>query len=164
MTLHRQVTHYSTLDTPIGRLIFGGGRSALTLIGLPRGSSAVIPNPDWRQDEILFPLAKRQVANYFAGSRDRFDFPMRLIGTDFQKRVWRTLLKIPIGATMSYSALAGLIGQPGAARAVGAANGRNPLPIVVPCHRLIGGNGSLTGFGGGLEVKRFLLKLESSEL
>jgi methylated-DNA-[protein]-cysteine S-methyltransferase len=89
---------------------------------------------------------------------------MRLIGTDFQKQVWRTLLKIPIGATMSYSTLAGLIGQPGAARAVGAANGRNPLPIVVPCHRLIGGNGSLTGFGGGLEVKRFLLKLESSEL
>ena len=159
--MHRQVTHYSTLDTPIGRLILGGAQTTLTLIGFPRGSQAVTAKSDWRQDETLYPLAKRQLSDYFAGGRAGFDFPMTLVGTDFQKSVWRALLKIPIGATMSYSELAGRIGRPKAARAVGAANGANPLPIVVPCHRLIGGDGSLTGFGGGLEVKRFLLDLES---
>ena len=121
----------------------------------------MITEPDWRQDETLYRLAKRQITYYFARNRDEFDFPITFIGTGFQKCFWPALLKIPIGATMSYSALAGRVGWPKAARAVGVVNGANPLPIVVPCHRLIGSNGSLTGSGDELEFNSFLLELNS---
>jgi methylated-DNA-[protein]-cysteine S-methyltransferase len=111
-------------------------------------------------DDDLLDTAARQLAEYFGGSRTRFDLPVELDGTPFQRTVWQALRSIPYGATISYGELAGRIGQPSASRAVGLANGRNPVSIVVPCHRVIGANGSLTGYGGGIERKRFLLALE----
>jgi methylated-DNA-[protein]-cysteine S-methyltransferase len=104
--------------------------------------------------------ALRQFRLYFAGDLQRFDLPLELVGTDFQKRVWGALLTIPYGETRSYTEIASQIGAPRAVRAVGAANGRNPIPIIVPCHRVIGASGNLVGFGGGLEWKRLLLDLE----
>jgi len=104
--------------------------------------------------------AIRQLRLYFAGHLRQFDLPLELIGTDFQKRVWNALLTIPYGETRTYTQIASQIGAPRAVRAVGAANGRNPIPIIVPCHRVIGASGSLVGFGGGLEWKRKLLELE----
>jgi methylated-DNA-[protein]-cysteine S-methyltransferase len=109
----------------------------------------------------LIAEAKRQLRAYFAGELCWFELPLDVIGTDFQKRVWRALRSIPYGTTRSYSSIAGEIGAPRAVRAVGAANGRNPIPIVVPCHRVIGANGDLVGFGGGLRVKKLLLDLET---
>jgi methylated-DNA-[protein]-cysteine S-methyltransferase len=106
----------------------------------------------------------RQLRLYFAGALRQFELPLELIGTDFQKRVWNTLLTIPFGQTRSYTEIASQIGAPRAVRAVGAANGRNPIPIIVPCHRVIGASGSLVGFGGGLQWKRKLLELESNSL
>lgn len=105
-------------------------------------------------------LAERQLGEYFAGQRTRFELPLSFLGTPFQKTVWAALLDIPYGARRSYGDMAAGLGKPSAARAVGAANGRNPLSIIVPCHRLIGANGSLTGFAGGLDAKRYLLDLE----
>jgi methylated-DNA-[protein]-cysteine S-methyltransferase len=105
-----------------------------------------------------------QLRAYFAGDLRVFDVPLEVVGTDFQKRVWSALRTIPFGETRSYSQIAGQIGSPRAVRAVGAANGRNPIPIIVPCHRVIGASGSLVGFGGGLEWKRFLLGLEASNV
>jgi len=105
-----------------------------------------------------------QLRAYFAGDLRVFDVPLEVVGTDFQKRVWSALRTIPFGETRSYSQVAGQIGSPRAVRAVGAANGRNPIPIIVPCHRVIGASGSLVGFGGGLEWKRFLLGLEANNV
>lgn len=105
-----------------------------------------------------------QLRAYFAGDLRVFDVPLELVGTDFQKRVWSALRTIPFGETRSYSQVARQIGSPLAVRAVGAANGRNPIPIIVPCHRVIGASGSLVGFGGGLEWKRFLLGLEANNV
>jgi methylated-DNA-[protein]-cysteine S-methyltransferase len=104
----------------------------------------------------------RQLQDYFAGDLKSFDVPLEIVGTDFQQRVWRALRTIPYGQTRSYSQIAAQIGAPRAVRAVGAANGRNPIPIIVPCHRVIGASGSLVGFGGGLEWKRLLLDLEAT--
>ena len=118
------------------------------------------PQSHWRRDDGAFAKAARQLTAYFAGDLTRFDLPLHITGTDFRRRVWSELQTIPYGETISYAALANRIGRPRAFRAVGAANGANPLPIVVPCHRVIGSDGSLTGFGGGIEVKRFLLGLE----
>ena len=109
---------------------------------------------------VLMRETKRQLRLYFAGDLREFDLPLDLAGTDFQKRVWNALLAIPYGETRSYSQIASKIGSPRAVRAVGAANGRNPVPIIVPCHRVIGASGNLVGFGGGLEWKRKLLELE----
>lgn len=105
----------------------------------------------------------RQLKAYFAGERRDFELPLDFVGTDFQKKVWQALIAIPFGETRSYSQIAREIGHPLAVRAVGAANGRNPLSIVAPCHRVIGSNGKLTGFAGGLEIKAFLLSLESAQ-
>ncbi|MFC6712713.1 methylated-DNA--[protein]-cysteine S-methyltransferase [Branchiibius cervicis] len=107
--------------------------------------------------------AAAQLSEYFAGERQEFDLPLRPIGTDFQVRVWRALQQIPYGVTWSYRELATAVGNPSASRAVGLANGRNPLSIVIPCHRVIGADGSLTGYGGGVERKRWLLDLERQE-
>jgi methylated-DNA-[protein]-cysteine S-methyltransferase len=105
-------------------------------------------------------MAARQLKEYFAGTRRKFDLRLRMQGTDFQQRVWRTLTEIPYGETWSYGQLAKHIGSPNASRAVGLANGRNPIAVIVPCHRVIGADGSLTGFGGGLPRKRWLLTHE----
>ena len=118
------------------------------------------------QEEPQNPLLQdtmRQLQEYFAGTRKSFSIPLDLQGTDFQKKVWNVLLSIPYGETRSYSDIARAIGKPDAVRAVGAANGRNPLSIIVPCHRVIGQNGSLTGYAGGLEIKKMLLDLENSQ-
>lgn len=158
------VTDYAMLPSPVGRLLIGGDGTEVMLIGFPKGSRAVAPRDDWTRDDRLYPKARQQLIDYFAGRRRGFDFPMRLIGTDFQKSVWLALLSIPLGLTRTYASIAAEIGRPTAVRAVGAANGANPLPIVVPCHRLLGSDGSLVKFGGGLEAKRFLLDLESGAL
>lgn len=156
----KHVTDYAMLATPVGRLLIGGDGEAVMLIGFPTGCNAVTPNDTWRRDDTLFPDARRQLEDYFKATRRDFDFPMKMVGTAFQQRVWNALLAIPMGETRTYGAIAAEIGRPKAARAVGAANGANPLPIVVPCHRLLGSNGALIRFGGGLEVKRYLLDFE----
>ncbi len=116
-----------------------------------------------RGDHPALTEAARQLGEYFRGERRRFDLPLAFAGTDFQKQVWQALLAIPYGETRSYGDIARQIGSPDAVRAVGAANGRNPISIVAPCHRVIGASGALTGFAGGLEAKRYLLALESRE-
>ena len=153
---------YRMLKTAIGELLLAGKSDALAVIGLPCGKGAVLPEPSWQEDESAFVEAARQLTEYFEGSRQTFDLELEPEGTEFQKKVWWALDGIPFGETISYGELAERIGRPGASRAVGAANGRNPLPIVLPCHRVIGSDGSLTGYGGGLETKKFLLELEGA--
>ncbi len=151
---------YTDMESPIGRLLLAGDGRGLSCIGFPSGKGAVAPRPDWRRDDDAFGRAKGQLREYFAGTRREFDLPLDPRGTAFQLAVWRELARIPFGVTISYGELARRIGRPTASRAVGAANGANPLPIVIPCHRVIGTNGSLTGFGGGIEIKKRLLALE----
>jgi methylated-DNA-[protein]-cysteine S-methyltransferase len=124
----------------------------------------VAVDPGWTEDGSLFQGAIRQLCEYFAGERKIFSLKLSPQGTDFQKAVWSALQKIPYGETISYKQLAERIGKPKAVRAVGAANGANPIPIIIPCHRVIGHDGSLTGFGGGLPLKKRLLELESRQL
>lgn len=151
---------YSYLETPVGHLLVAGDGACLHRIGFPAGRRASGPGEDWRRDDRLFSETFAQLRAYFAGELTRFDLPLHFAGTDFQNAVWSALRDIPFGVTVSYGELAGRIGRPGASRAVGAANGANPLPIVVPCHRVVGADGSLTGFGGGIATKRFLLHHE----
>lgn len=153
-------TRYTILSTPIGPLVLAGPDERLACIGFPRGKGAVTPGPDWYRDDTAFAPARAQLEAYFDGCLTRFDLALAPRGTPFQHAVWQVLTEIPPGETISYGELARRIGRPGASRAVGAANGANPLPIVVPCHRVIGAGGALTGFGGGLDIKRFLLALE----
>ncbi len=152
---------FRRIDSPVGRLLIAADEAGLRLIEFPSPRHPVPPGADWREgDHPLLQRAQRQLDEYFAGRRRDFDLPLAPRGTPFQRRVWDELAQIPYGRTRSYAELAQRLGQPSATRAVGAANGRNPLPIVVPCHRVIGADGSLTGFGGGLPRKRFLLELE----
>lgn len=153
--------YYCYLATPIGELLLAGDEAALSLVGFPQGRLRYEPEPGWVQDEAPFTAAQKQLTEYFSGKRRTFDLPLKLTGTDFQLRVLDELRRIPYGETTSYADIADRIGRPKAVRAVGAANGRNPIPIIVPCHRVIGSNGSLTGFGGGLGTKQALLRLEA---
>lgn len=153
-------TRYTSFDSPIGPLLVAGDEHGLRRVSLPSERSAVRPDQAWIEDTGAFGEARRQFDAYFRGDLRDFDLPLAPVGTPFQQRVWRALRAIPYGRTASYRDVAVAIGQPAAVRAVGLANGRNPLPIVVPCHRVIGSDGSLTGYGGGLEAKRFLLDLE----
>lgn len=153
--------YYCYLDTPIGELLLAGEDEALAMIGFPKGSMRREPEPDWIFNEKPLANARKQLQEYFAGERREFDLPLKLSGTEFQVSVLEALLAIPYGETTSYGEIARRIGRPKAVRAVGAANGRNPLPIVVPCHRVIGSTGDLTGFGGGLDTKEALLRLEA---
>lgn len=155
-------TSYTCLDSPIGRLLVAGDGSALTCISFERGRRPVRPGADWTRAEQPFRDAASQLRAYFAGRLRRFDLPLKPHGTDFERLVWSALTEIPYGCTIAYGELAARIGRPTASRAVGLANGRNPLPIVIPCHRVIGANGALTGYGGGLETKRWLLSLEGA--
>ena len=154
---------YHDFDTPIGTLRLVGGEHTLDGIDLPN-RAAEPPNPAWAPTNGVLPAAlaetKRQIEEYFAGDRREFDLPLGACGTEFQRRVWDELRRIPFGETISYGDLAGRIGKPTASRAVGAANGRNPFPVVVPCHRVIGHDGKLGGYGGGLPTKQALLELE----
>jgi len=153
--------YYCYLSTPIGELLLAGEDEALSMIGFPKGSMRRDPEPDWIYNEKPLAKARQQLEEYFAGARKDFDLPLKLNGTEFQVNVLKALLKIPYGETVSYGEIAKRIGKPRAVRAVGAANGRNPIPIVVPCHRVIGSSGDLTGFGGGLDTKEALLRLEA---
>ncbi len=153
--------YYCYTNSPIGELLLAGDKDALTMIGFPKGSMRRDPEPDWIFNEKPFAEAMKQLDEYFDGQRRDFDLPLRLDGTEFQLQVLDELQKIPYGETTSYGDIAKRIGRPKASRAVGAANGRNPIPIVVPCHRVIGSHGDLTGFGGGLDTKEALLRLEA---
>jgi methylated-DNA-[protein]-cysteine S-methyltransferase len=149
------------MDTPIGELLLAGDDDGLSLVGFPTGKMRHDPEPDWIFNEKPFAAARQQLEEYFAGERKDFDLPLHLSGTDFQIQVLQELRRIPYGETRSYGDIAKRIGRPKAMRAVGAANGRNPIPIIVPCHRVIGSSGDLTGFGGGLDTKEALLRLEA---
>lgn len=156
--------YYCYLESPIGELLLAGDDDALTMIGFPEGAMRREPKGEWIHDDKPFADAIRQLNEYFAGERHEFDLPLRLDGTEFQLLVLEELRRIPYGETTSYGAVAKRIGRPKAVRAVGAANGRNPIPIIVPCHRVIGSGGDLTGFGGGLDTKKALLRLEAEHV
>ena len=155
--------NFVDFETPIGTLRIVGDAQGIDRIELPK-SAACEPDPSWKPARSAPPPAlgeaRRQLTEYFDGARRDFDLPLAAGGTPFQRRVWDELRRIPYAETISYGELARRIGKPTASRAVGAANGRNPISIVVPCHRVIGADGTLTGFGGGLPVKRSLLALE----
>jgi methylated-DNA-[protein]-cysteine S-methyltransferase len=153
------MTLYTTVSSPIGELMLCGDDESLTALHLP-GHWAK-PAAGWRRDDARFADVARQLEEYFAGERTTFDVRLRMQGGPFEREVWEELLRIPYGETTSYGDIAQRVGKPHASRAVGAANGRNPIAIIVPCHRVIGSDGSLTGYGGGLERKRALLDLEA---
>jgi len=155
---------YTTVDSPIGELLLLGDRHVLQGLWMLDGRTAV-DRSGWTRAGGPFEQARGQLDEYFAGRRLEFDLPLAMAGTPFQRRVWRALLDIPYGGTTTYGELARRVQPAGgwqAARAVGAANGRNPIAVIVPCHRVVGADGSLTGYGGGLERKRLLLDLETA--
>lgn len=155
-------TQWCELDTPIGALLLAGTWEALTRVHFQAGPRSWRPPGEWLQQERPFRLAITQLREYFAGTRRHFELALAPRGTPFQLAVWQALRAIPYGQTISYGEIAQRLGRPEAARAVGLANGANPLPVIVPCHRVIGADGSLTGFGGGLPIKRALLHLEGA--
>jgi methylated-DNA-[protein]-cysteine S-methyltransferase len=157
---------YSILASPIGDLLLISDGIALVGLHMPLrgGKAAPGPKPHWRRDDASLRTIREQLGAYFAGELREFEVPIRMAGTPFQRLVWEGLRTIPYGVTISYAELARRVGHPGAARAIGAANGRNPIGIVVPCHRVIGADGTLTGYGGGLDRKQWLLEHESSVL
>ncbi len=155
---------YDVIETPIGPLLAAADEEGLRRIYFPDRKGRVHEaGTGWVRDPQPFRELRAQLADYFAGRRRTFALKLAPEGTEFQQATWRALVEIPYGETVSYAELARRIGRPAASRAVGAANGANPLPIVVPCHRVIGADGSLTGFGGGLPIKRALLELEGAE-
>jgi methylated-DNA-[protein]-cysteine S-methyltransferase len=158
------MTVYTLVPSPIGELLLAGDGGALERLYMQSGPRPFAIPPSWREDAAPFADAVGQLREYFAGERRAFDLDLSPAGSAFQLRVWRALREIPYGETTSYGQLARSIGAPDAARAVGLANGRNPISVVVPCHRVIGADGSLTGFGGGLPNKRLLLDLEAGRL
>lgn len=152
---------FSLLESPIGELLLTGNGSSVSGIWMQSHKSEWKRANAWQRDDDAFAVVRAQLTEYFCGERSSFELALAPEGTDFQRKVWNALCEIPYGETISYGELARRIGQPSAARAVGLANGSNPLPIVVPCHRVIGADGSLTGFGGGIERKRWLLAHEA---
>ena len=157
-------TFYHYHITSIGELLLAGNGSHLSLLGFPSGKMQRRHEFDWTKDESPFIEACAQLDAYFAGELKSFDLQLMPKGTAFQESVWQALTEIPYGETWSYGQLAASIEKPGASRAVGAANGVNPIPVIIPCHRVIGASGKLTGFGGGIETKQFLLGLESGQI
>ena len=153
-------TYFTNFNSPIGDLLLTGNGETLTGVWMQDAKYPERPGPQAREDASVFKTARQQLDAYFAGELTDFDLPLSLAGTEFQQRVWKKLCEIPYGKTWSYAQLAGKIGNPKASRAVGLANGRNPIPIIVPCHRVIGANGTLTGYGGGLPRKHWLLAHE----
>lgn len=155
-------TRWTSVDSPIGPLLLTASDRGLTRVYMEthrHGSGDV--EADWQRDDDVFEETHRQLDEYFSGERTEFDLPLDPAGTPFQLVVWEALREIPYGEVRSYGEIAAEIGRPGAARAVGLANGRNPISVIVPCHRVIGATGALTGYGGGLERKQYLLQLEA---
>lgn len=153
---------YSYMDSPIGRLLLAGDQDHLKVLGFSSGNKARGADLDWERFDEPFRGVKQQLQEYFAGERRTFELRLAPDATPFQASVLEALQAIPYGETSTYGEIARSLGKPKAVRAVGGANGNNPIPIIIPCHRVIGSNGTLTGFGGGLESKRFLLDLEAS--
>jgi len=156
------VIYWHEIRSPVGKLLLVGDAEALTRVHFQAGPRPFLPRRGWEHDDAPFAPALTQLREYFCGTRRTFELPLAPVGTPFQLAVWQALRAIPYGETVSYGELARRVGLAGGARAVGVANGANPLPIIVPCHRVIGADGSLTGFGGGLETKRALLSLEGA--
>ena len=150
--------NYCYMQSPVGRLLLVGDEQGLRKLHFVRED--VEPESDWIENREALAPAIKQLEDYFAGKLQDFDLPLAPEGTAFQQTVWRELLNIPYGTTISYGELAKRIGNPNASRAVGLANGSNPIAVIIPCHRVIGSNGKLTGYGGGLDNKRILLDLE----
>ena len=154
-------TVYTSAESPIGELLLLGDGRELRGLHMQDGRKAVRLEPGWRHSGEPFSAVLEQLREYFAGRRFGFDVSLGFRGTPFQLLVWNALREIPYGKTLTYGELARRIGRPGAARAVGLANGSNPISIIVPCHRLVGADGTLVGYGGGVGRKRFLLSLEA---
>jgi methylated-DNA-[protein]-cysteine S-methyltransferase len=152
---------YTTMDSPLGELLLLGDGETLHGLHMQASRHPLRINPSWQRDDEAFAEVRRQLEEYFAGERSTFDIKMHLGGTAFQRTVWHALTEIPYGETISYGELARRIGRPDRARAVGTANGQNPIAVIVPCHRVIGADGKLVGYGGGLDNKRRLLELEA---
>ena len=155
------ITHFRIIDSPVGPLTLAGHNGRLAHLRMD-GQTHEPSHAGWERDDDIFGDAVEQLGAYFAGDLTTFDVDLELAGTEFQQRVWAALRTIPYGETRSYGEIAAQIDASGASRAVGLANGRNPIGIIVPCHRVIGASGSLTGYGGGLDRKRTLLDLEKS--
>ncbi len=156
--------YYTKTESPLGPLLLVANDRGLRFLSFAARKRALVPRPDWTQDKTPFREAILQLQAYFRGELKEFDLRLDLKGSTFQLRVWESLRAIPFGETISYGELARCIGQPKAARAVGLANSLNPIPIIVPCHRVLGSNGNLTGYGGGLSIKEKLLSFEGGQL
>jgi methylated-DNA-[protein]-cysteine S-methyltransferase len=154
---------HRTFESPIGPLLLAGDEGGLRFLLFGNGRHVVTPDPGWEADRGLLKEPVRQLTAYFKGELTAFDVPVAPIGTAFQRAVWLELQAIPFGETISYGELARRLGNPKAVRAVGLANGSNPISIIIPCHRVIGSNGSLVGYGGGLPTKQALLALEQGQ-
>jgi methylated-DNA-[protein]-cysteine S-methyltransferase len=152
---------YTYIDAPLGELLVTRDEAGITGMDLPTARYPRRVRDDWERDDAAFDDVRTQLGQYFAGTRQQFDLPLHAKGNAFQHAVWQALTEIPYGETTSYGKVAVAVGQPDGARAVGVANGQNPIPIIVPCHRVIGADGSLTGYGGGLPAKRWLLDHEA---
>lgn len=159
----RDPVQHRTIDSPIGPLLLAGDEGGLRFLLFGKGRHVVAPDPDWEPDRGLLDEPVRQLMAYFQGRLKTFDVPVAPVGTAFQQAVWRQLQAIPYGETMSYGELARRLDHPKAVRAVGLANGSNPISIIIPCHRVVGSNGSLVGYGGGLPIKQALLALERGQ-
>jgi methylated-DNA-[protein]-cysteine S-methyltransferase len=161
-----KIMYYRHLSSPLGKLLLTSDGRALTGLHMSRLAEASAPEAaaTWKHDDAVFREVCEQLAAYFDGERMSFDLTLELAGTPFQRRVWQELCRIPYGRAISYAELARRIGQPSASRAVGGANGQNPVAVIVPCHRVIGADGGLGGYGGGLDRKRWLLELEAEGL
>ena len=155
------VTWYRTVPSPVGPLTVAGHDEVLTNLRMEDQTHPPAGRPGWKRDDHVLPKVVDQLEAYFAGELTEFDVDFALEGTPFQRQVWSALCEIPYGETASYGEVARRIGRPTAPRAVGMANGRNPVAIIVPCHRVIGATGTLTGYGGGLDRKQVLLDLEA---
>jgi len=155
---------YTYLDSPIGPLLLVGDVKGLRRIDFPQNNRPALPDPAWTEQRGALQDVIEQLELYFAGKLENFDLALSPEGTAFQINVWKRLCDIPYGETISYGELAKRIGNAKASRAVGLANGSNPIPIIIPCHRVIGSNGKLTGYGGGLPIKEKLLALERRQL
>lgn len=159
--MNDSITWFDSIPSAVGDLLLAVRDDRLVHIGFAEERHPHARQGAWRQSAQHLTEVRQQLQEYFAGQRQQFDLPLLAVGTGFQRQVWAELSRIPFGQTISYGELARRIGNANAMRAVGLANGRNPIPIVVPCHRVIGANGSLTGFGGGIERKRWLLQHEA---
>lgn len=164
MQLQTEPVYYTELDSPIGTLLITGNGAAITGLHMEQQATRPAIGDNWHRDDQCFRDAREQLTAYFDGSLQQFDLPLAGVGTGFQQTVWAALREIPYGETQTYGQLARRIGNQKASRAVGLANGRNPIGIIVPCHRVIGANGSLTGYAGGIERKQWLLAHEQAHM